>query len=118
MKYTFFPVILLLVLSLHPAQAFNLSFLRNTPVAAFTDEDIAIARDHIRNALNNGKNGEVVKWENPNSGAAGEYILLKTYQRNGTKCRRVKVIHSTKKRRAESTHNLCQTPAGTWQWAQ
>lgn len=118
MKYRFFPVTLLLILGLHSAQAVNLSFLRNTPIAAFTDEDIVIARDHIRKALNNGKNGEVVEWENTNSGAAGEYTLLKTYQRNGATCRRIKVIHRTKKRHAESTHNFCQTPTGTWQWAQ
>jgi surface antigen len=118
MKYMFFPVMLLLILSLQSAHAVNLSFLKNTPVAAFTDEDIAIARDHIRDALNNGKNGEVVQWENSSSGAAGEYTLLKTYQRDGTKCRRVKVIHSAKGRRGESAHTLCQTPAGTWRWAQ
>jgi surface antigen len=118
MKYTFILVFLLLIFDLQPAHAVNLSFLKNTPVAAFTDEDIAIAQDHIRDALNNGKNGEVVQWENPNSGAAGEYTLLKTYQRDGVTCRRIKVIHSAKKRRGESAYTLCQTAAGTWRWAQ
>jgi surface antigen len=118
MKYRFVPGILLLILGLHSAHAVNLSFLKNTPVAAFTDEDIAIAQDHIRDALNNGEDGEVVQWENPSSGAAGAYTLLKTYQRDDAKCRRVKVIHSAKGRRGESAHTLCQTSAETWRWAQ
>lgn len=118
MKYTFFLVMLLLMLGLQSAHAVNLSFLKNAPVAAFTDEDITIAQDHIRDVLNNGKKGEVVQWENPNTGAIGKYTLLNTYQRDGATCRRVKVMHSAKGRRGESTHTLCQTAAGTWRWTQ
>jgi surface antigen len=118
MKYTFFLALVWLALGLHSAHAVNLSFLKNTPITAFTDEDIAMAQDHIRNALNHGKNGDVVQWENTNSGATGEYTLLKTYQRNGATCRRVNVVHSAKGRRGESVQTLCQTSEGTWQWAQ
>lgn len=118
MTYKLCALMLGSVLTIPSAHAVNMSFFKYSPISHFTDEDNAIALDHIRDSLNNRKDGEVVRWRNDATGAAGEYTLLKTYQRDDATCRQVKVTHAAKKLRQTGVYNLCQSSEGKWQLAQ
>lgn len=116
-RSAFYGLLLGAALSIDSVQAVSMGFFKYSPINYFTDEDNAIALEHVRDALNNRDNGEVVRWQNDATGAEGEYTLLKTYQHDGATCRQVKVTHAVKKLRQTGTYTLCQNAEGKWQLA-
>ena len=52
--------------------AFNTSFLRDAPLAYFTDTDWGMFRETLYKALNENADGVAAQWNNRSSGSSGE----------------------------------------------
>jgi surface antigen len=97
-----------------PAQAQNwVGLLKNGPAERFDDEDLRIFMDTARKALNEGKDGEKVSWENPKTRARGDITVLRRFEWKANPCREVKVHNEAQGRKGDNTFNLCQVE-GKW----
>jgi hypothetical protein len=104
----------LLSLYLHTAGAYNLRFLKHSPVRHFTEQDWEMANAATRQALRESKDGETVAWENPESQSSGTITPLETKSQNGATCRILKIENRAKGLSASSTYPFCQKPDGSW----
>lgn len=102
-----------LILSL-PTTAMNWRFLRHAPVSHFTEQDWELMRTAGQEALTDASDGDTVGWRNPDTGAFGTIQPLKTYQVEGTTCRRAEVYNNAGGVSATSRFDFCQKDEGTW----
>jgi len=101
-----------------PAQAYDLQFLVNTPYAHFTKGDKKMLMQNIDKALDEGKEGSTLEWKNEPSGAAGTITPEKSFERNGRKCRTLRIHNTYKTLKGEGNYDFCQDQNGKWQLAQ
>lgn len=103
-----------------PAGAFNLGYLRESPLSNFTDEELQTFLDTLRTSLNNGQDGDVVTWgdsESPRA-ASGSIKILKTEDRgDGTTCRDVHIENRAGGRFGGGVYRLCRDDGGEWKVA-
>lgn len=90
------------------------SFLRNTPAESFTDEDWKIFKEALNGALNEAADGESRTWENPATGAGGEFTILKTVKSAKSDCREVKMTNHAGNRSRTSGQVFCVGDDGVW----
>lgn len=90
------------------------SFLRNTPAESFTDEDWKIFKETLNSALNEAADGESRTWENPATGAGGEFTILKTVKSAKSDCREVKMANHAGNRSRTSGQVFCVGDDGIW----
>jgi len=102
------------LLAAMPAPAANLRFLRNTPIANFTKEDLQIFTQTLNEVLDKGPDGEARRWSNAASGAKGEIKPLNTFERNATPCRRAVISNSAGGRSNTGQYNFCKQSTGQW----
>jgi surface antigen len=100
------------------AQAYDLQFLTKTPYANFSKEDKKLLMQNIDKALDEGKEGDTVAWNNDSTGAAGTITPEKSFERDGRKCRAVRIHNTFKTLKGEGSYNFCQDKNGKWQLAQ
>ena len=96
------------------AWAFNTTFLRDAPLAYFTDKDWTLFKDALDQALNNGADGVATRWNNPSSGSSGEVTPLDTRQVNGMTCRDARIVSSAQGLTAQGQYLLCKAADGEW----
>jgi surface antigen len=84
----------------------------NAPVGKMKEEDFKIANAVIQKALDEGKDGQTFKWENPATGASGSITPRKAFERNGTTCRKAKFFVSAGGLKNDSRWTLCKVPEG------
>jgi len=94
--------------------AFNTSFLRDAPLAYFTDKDWSLFRDTLNRALNEGPDGAAQRWSNPSSGASGEVTPLNTQEVNGMTCRETRLVNRAQGLSAQGDYLLCKAADGEW----
>ncbi|MDY6943978.1 MAG: RT0821/Lpp0805 family surface protein [Pseudomonadota bacterium] len=111
------PFLLLTLVIPQAALGIPLNFLRDAPVAQFTEEDFALLQQTLQDALKEGEDGEVYSWQNPTTGAEGDIIPLSTYEEQGHRCRRVQLINRARKGHGMSIQVFCRDDTGTWKWA-
>lgn len=70
-----------------PMLVSNLNFLKNEPIANFTQADTALLKATTLVALNDAKDGETLKWSNPETGNSGEITVVQTLPATDPKCR-------------------------------
>jgi surface antigen len=109
-------VIFLASAALGPATAwaFNTSFLRDAPLAYFTDKDWSLFKDTLDRALNGGGDGATSRWDNPSSGSSGEVTPLDTRQVDGMTCRNTRIVTSAQGLTARGEYQLCKAADGEW----
>jgi surface antigen len=90
------------------------SFLRDTPAEAFTDEDWKIFKEALNGALNDAKDGETRGWENPATGASGEFTILKTVVKTDADCREVRMTNKAGNRTRTTGQVFCVGNDGIW----
>ena len=78
-----------------------------------SDLDREVQRKAARHALESLGDGEVEKWENPETGHSGAIMPTDSYEMKGLKCRDFRMVI-----RADRTRNLsltaCNMEDGTW----
>ena len=63
--------------------------LKDTPGAKFNNDDIALMKARVDQALNADKEGEVLEWKNEKTGASGSVVAMNHLTWNGLECRRL-----------------------------
>jgi surface antigen len=97
-----------------PVWAFNTSFLREAPLAYFTDTDWKMFKDTLYKALNQNADGAATPWNNASSGASGEITPLNTREVNGMTCRDTRIINRAQGLSAQGEYPLCKATDGEW----
>lgn len=71
----------------------NLNFLRDSPVAYFDKDDLALFRRTTTATLNEATDGESRTWSNAVSGNSGEISVVRTLPRTDVKCRELQITN-------------------------
>lgn len=95
------------ILITHSAYAFNLDFLSYSSVYYFTKEDWMLSEKAAQDALNRARDNTKVNWSNPQTGAHGYFMPVKTVIKNGTKCRQMKMVSEAHKVTGQSVYWFC-----------
>ncbi len=93
--------------------ASNYSFLNDSAISNFTNQDAAMMSANIQTALNSKSDGKKASWKNPNSGAWGYAIPSHTIRQNGTICRNLTIFNEAKKIPGLSKYTYCKIN-GAW----
>jgi surface antigen len=89
-------------------------FLENGPARFFTDDDVKLATQTMKDALDNQSNGTTSDWNNPRSGNSGSATPTKTFTKRGMTCRRLKLVNRARGQTGQAVFNFCQQPDRTW----
>ncbi len=101
-----------------PANAFDYSFLNQSPVRYFDDADVNMMDSTLNAVLNDPKEDVSRSWNNDKTGNSGEVKSLSSYAKDGLKCRRIQLItHAKQARRgtAKSLVDMCKV-GDTWKF--
>jgi len=102
------------------SQARGWEWVKRLPISQFGPEDTAIFHAHVDQALEEAKDGERVKWRNPDSGSSGTITPLTSERLNGKLCRQTRFENQTDQDpdpdpdQNISEFLLCQQPDGSW----
>lgn len=92
-------------------------------LGAFLGSEIGRSLDHAdrlamqrttRTALETGRIGEPVRWQNPQTGSFGTVTALDSTERDGTVCRSYEQTITTGGRIQKGYGTACRQPDGTW----
>lgn len=98
-----------------PAIAQNWRFLKDTPITYFTPKDLELFKANLRDALDNGKDGERRSWSNGASGSTGSATLEETLHQGNNVCRRVRLDNATKGHGGFTRKTFCKRAGKDWQ---
>jgi len=110
MKWILISIISLFVSS---AWADNFSFLRDSPIRYFTEQDAILYKAATERVLNNYSDGKKMRWSNPKTQAGGVLVPSHTARENGVVCRNVTASITAESRSGQSTFRYCKIK-GVW----
>jgi surface antigen len=96
------------------AAASNLNFMKDSPFTHFNEQDQKLFKQMLVETLEQGAVGEVRRWSNPKTTAAGEMSVLKTFERGALPCRTVSISNVAKGRTSSGSYSLCKQATGKW----
>ncbi len=96
------------------AHAVGLRFLKDAPVANFTEEDFRLQREAVEAVLESTEPSAERTWRNEKSGNHGSVKLLSSSTVAQQPCRRIRVESYARGRKGASTWNVCRTENGDW----
>jgi surface antigen len=82
--------------------------MKNTAFERFDEDDLEMFIQNGRKALNTAPENQVTSWENPDTGAGGDFTVLKTWQQDGRTCREVRVRTHASGRKGNSVVSACK----------
>ena len=104
-----FLIALLALVAVTPARALNwVPLLKNSPAERFDEDDLQMFIVNARKAVNETPDNQTVSWENPATKANGDITVLKTFQKDGRTCKRVRVRNEAGGRKATSVVDACK----------
>ena len=109
--------IIMVIVTISPLYAFNLSFLTYSPVYYFTQTDWAISEKTAMRTLNNARDNAKVTWSNPQTNAGGYFIPFNTTRKNNQTCRMMKIFSEAHQVTGQSTYQFCKIK-GEWKISQ
>ncbi len=99
------------------AYADNWTFLKETPIAKFDDEDVRLLLDAANAAVADAATPAQRQWKNERTGHYGELRTLASFAGpNGAHCKRLRVTNHASGRESKATYTLCDLPPKGWQW--
>jgi surface antigen len=87
--------------------------LKNSPAESFDAEDLQLFLDTGRKALNEAKDNETLRWNNPKTRARGELTVTRSFEWKSYRCKELRVYNEAGGRKGTSTFNLCSVE-GKW----
>lgn len=96
------------------AYSAGLGFLKGAPVRYFSEKDWRLLKNASKRALENGRDGETIKWKNPHTGSSGAVTPTKTFEQEGSECRTLKIQNTAAGRTDEAAYDFCKQADGTW----
>jgi surface antigen len=93
------PLLLLALLTTAPGlvNGFDLSFLDQAPLRFLTEADTRLLEATIGDVLAHAADGEGRSWTGAESGNSGTVTAVKSFVKNGLRCRRIEVVTSARK---------------------
>jgi surface antigen len=76
-------------------------------------EDLALQRQAVQRALEDNADGEPLEWKNPENDHTGSVTPLRSYERDGRRCRQFRLRASTH-REGELQQRACRHDDGSW----
>jgi surface antigen len=92
----------------------NFAFLQDAPIQKMTKEDLALLMKNSNEALSRNADGETSGWTNPKSGASGTATPLRSFTRQGMKCREAEYTNHAGGFNGAGRYTLCRVPNGEW----
>jgi len=103
---------LLLLAAAGPAMALNwVPLLKNSPAERFEEDDLQMFITAARKAVNETPDNQTISWENPDTKAHGDITVLKSFEKDGKTCKRVRVRNEAGGRKASSVVDACKVGA-------
>ena len=96
------------------SQARPWGWAKRLPVNHYTPEDIEIVKQVMRQALEEGDNGGVFEWSNPDSGHSGSVSPRTDTLQDGKRCRQTRFTSHTQGEQNVSEFFLCRQADGVW----
>ena len=92
-----------------PALALNwVPLLKNSPAERFDEEDLQLFLTTARKVVNEAPDNQTVSWENPDTKHHGDFTILKSFEKDGQPCKRVRVRNEADGRKASSVVDACR----------
>jgi surface antigen len=91
--------------------------LRDLPGVVASEEDKAIMREAVGQALESQPDEVTTGWKNPQTGSSGIIRPVATYTKDGMSCRRLRLRNTIDGQSNEWVFNFCKTPEGDWKFA-
>ena len=96
------------------AQAANVNFLGDAPIAYMNEDDQRLFREAVAKALDKTSDGQTVSWSNPKTKAGGEIKLIRTDDMHGDLCRIAQVHNKAGGRENRGVYRACKNAKGEW----
>jgi surface antigen len=91
------------------AMALNwVPLLKNSPGERFDEDDLQLFITTARKVVNEAPDNQTVGWENPDTKHHGDFTILKSFQKDGRSCKRVRVRNEADGRKASSVVDACK----------
>jgi hypothetical protein len=104
--------VLLFAASTH---AQNLNFLKTSPLAQFTQQDVDLMLKNADAALEAKEPQARREWSNPKTGATGSAEILREFTgTDGAPCKRLRVVNKAKSESRDATHTVCKYEGRGW----
>ncbi len=84
------------------------SFFSNSAMSYFTKEDIHLFKIAEKDALEHGRDGTKIAWNNSRTGSHGYFVPTNTTTFHGISCRKVKMFNSANLINAKATYKFCK----------
>ena len=95
-----------------PAIALNwVPLLKNSPAERFDEDDLQLFLSTARKTVNEAPDNQTVSWENPETKHHGDFTILKSFEKDGQTCKRVRVRNEADGRKASSVVDACKIGA-------
>ena len=108
----------IITLCAEDASAGNLSFLEDSAIAKFDDEDVRLMTENVRAVVEDSKTPAERSWKNPTSGHSGKIESLKTFVgRDGLSCKKLRITNVAGDLRSRATYAMCKSSDGDWRLA-
>jgi hypothetical protein len=93
----------------------NLSFMANTPIAHFNEEDVRLLREAALSLLLHEEVGASRAWHNPNSTASGKIKITKAFESTeGFRCEVLRIDNSAAGWNGRASYAVCEIHPGDW----
>ena len=96
------------------AEAANIRFLGDAPIAYMNEEDKRLFREAVGKALDATADGRTVAWSNPKTKASGEIKLIRTDDMHAMLCRIAQVHNRAGGRENRGVYRACKDADGQW----
>jgi surface antigen len=97
-----------------PAAAQNWGpLLKGTPFERFNKQDLDLFMEHAHKALDDTPDNQTVSWENPDTKHGGAFTVLRTWEKDGNTCKRLRVQTQADTRKRDNLTNACRVN-GKW----
>ena len=90
------------------AYASNAVFLSHSARSFFNKDDWRLSKEAQNEALNHYKDGRVVSWVNPKTGAHGKFSPYHTTFQRGELCRNLKILSTAKLVQGKAIYRFCR----------
>lgn len=93
----------------------NIGFLEDAPLTRFTGPDREMFGKNLNTALEQNADGEVRRWQNPDTGSAGEIELVRSFTQDSKRCRGVRISNRARGyAEARTDAVFCRETDGRW----
>lgn len=97
----------------------NLGFLKDAPITRFTGPDLEMFQSNLTAALEQNADGSTRRWENPNTGSAGQIAVINSFAQDSKRCRRTRISNRARGyAEAQTDAVFCKDADGRWVMSQ